>query len=463
MPGATNRAGFGTMTGAINPRTIISPTAPAVPKNKDIWINSTAGVQSQQYWNGSAWVSIGVGSAGIGTIITDDVTVINFKMANVTKMTIGIVKNKDNVDTPLLVMGAGDGYGNNRGYIQKDTDGLSLYYVGTLASNEVSYIKLMKDKIVYGSGNATPDMEIFIKDTGNKLAGSYISDAGTWNAKINEAEMKVIVEDPAKVLAIPKENILSVYAQNILGSSISTTNWTGGGDNYIYMSKQLIYFKESTLTKMAMGFLPNKDNVQTPLIVMGAGDGYGSNRGYIQKDADGVSLYYIGNLALSEVSYLKLTKDKVSVNGYDIFSTASTIGDSYLTSGSDWTNKLQKMDTSGQWRSTATGTARVELLSTGIYGKNASNQNNGLYVDPTTSDLILYYNNAQHVKFWNELNGITSMYIQTNRIGYGSSTGFSMAGSWDFTNATLTGTKKIHVGTSAPLDTSGGTIWIDTN
>jgi hypothetical protein len=461
MPSATNRPGYGAMSGAVNPRTIISPTAPVAPKNKDIWINSTAGNQSQQYWNGTAWVSIGIGSDRIGTYISDDVTLINFKQGGVTKMAIGIMKNKDNVDTPLLVMGAGDGYGNNRGYIQKDTDGLSLYYVGTLASNEVSYIKLMKDKIVYGSGNATPDKEIFIKDIDNKLAGTYISDATTWNAKINEVDMKTIIKDPTKDLQIPKENISSVYAEYIFGTYISTQDWAGGGTNYIYMSKQLMYFKEGSLTKMAMGFLPNKDNVQTPIIVLGAGDGYGNNRGYIQKDADGISMYYIGTLASNEVSYLKLMKDKAVLNGYEVFSTASSISDSYISSASDWNNKLQRMDTSGQWRSTATGTARIELLSTGVYGKNSSNQNNGLYVDPTYSDLYLYYNNAEHFRIYNELNGNTSVYLQTNRIGYGSSTQFTMTGTWDFTSATVTGTKKIHVGTSAPADTN--MLWLDTN
>ena len=58
----------------------------------------------------------------------------------------------------------------------------------------------------------------------------------------------------------------------------------------------------------------------------------------------------------------------------------------------------------------------------------------------------------------------------TSRI-YATSSISYLDGAWEFdsgstmdvANVTFTGTKKIHVGTSAPSDTSGQTIWIDTN
>jgi hypothetical protein len=133
-------------------------------------------------------------------------------------------------------------------------------------------------------------------------------------------------------------------ASDITAGTISTASWTGSGTNYISMSRQLMYYKEGALTKMAMGFLADKDGVETPLIVMGAGDGNGNNRGYIEKSTDGLSMYYIGDLSLGEVSYIKLEKDKATINGYEIFSEASTITDSYIDSASTWNDKISEAE-----------------------------------------------------------------------------------------------------------------------
>ena len=136
----------------------------------------------------------------------------------------------------------------------------------------------------------------------------------------------------------------NVYGQNIRGAYISTKGFDGTGD-YIRLSKQFQTFCETgtDLIKMGLGFFPNKDNVNIPGMVFGAGDGYGSNRGYITKDTDGLSMYYVGNLALGEVSYLKLLKDKAVLNGYEVFSTKSAISDAYISSAIEWNEKLSEI------------------------------------------------------------------------------------------------------------------------
>ena len=369
---------------------------------------------------------------------------LSFKDVNdATKMFMGFAPDKDNVQTPLIVMGAGDGYGSNRGYIAKDASSLNMFYIGDKTAGEVSYLKLSKDQI-----ECSHELKLNVK-----LADSYITNATTWNAKINETDMKTIIKDPLKLLDIPKENITSVYADRLTAGYISTGGWTGSGTDYISMYRELLQFKDvNNLTKMALGFAPNKDNVQVPMIVMGAGDGYGNNRGYIQKDTDGLSMYYIDSS--SNVSYLKLSGTKASLNGYDVFSKADSISDSYLASATSWNNKLQKLNTSGNYssgdissstiigntiRTAASSNNRVELTSSGLTQYNSSNQNNGIYVNPTYSDLILYWNNSQLFKIYNEVNGNISIYAGTTRFMSTSGTTTTIYETWNFTNATVTG------------------------
>jgi hypothetical protein len=60
---ATQRAGFSNLVGANNPQIIYSTTAPVAPKLKTIWINTTD--NTQQYWSGTAWISMGGGGGSI--------------------------------------------------------------------------------------------------------------------------------------------------------------------------------------------------------------------------------------------------------------------------------------------------------------------------------------------------------------------------------------------------------------
>lgn len=568
--------------------------------NKALSLNSV-GSRNQLYKYNNTSLLIGA---------TDDGMALLFNEAGITKMAIGMLKNKDGTAIPLMAFGAGDGYGNNRGYIHKDTTGLAFYYIGTLASNEVAGIKILKNSI-----------ETTHPITVNKgLVDEFILNGTNWNAKLTEITAKAILENSSKNWEIPQENLSttvgtkidngatayanqiaglnstyiadaaittakianlavdnnklaalsvdaaklasgavttskifddaiteakiatdavtsdaikaanittakianaaittalianaaittalindasitsakiasaavgnaaiasaaigtahiangvivnahiadatitaakigSLNAEVISGSYISTQGWTGSGTSYIYMSKQMQIFKDNTLTKMAIGFLPNKDNVKVPLFVIGAGDGYGNNRGYIEKTTDGLSIYYVGNLSLGEVSYIKLKKDVLQLNGYDVFSKKNAISDSYISSATNWNNKTRNLNTSGDATSmniytSATG-ARIEILDTDKFQSlNSSGQKNGLYV----SDKHLYFYYANNLALditqsgnynitnldHTDSNGYLLTWLGVSGVDHGELTVYATQ-TWDFSGCTITG------------------------
>lgn len=206
-----------------------------------------------------------------------------------------------------------------------------------------------------------------------------------------------------------------------------------------------LIWKESDVIKMAIGVLENKDGTPTPIMVFGAGNGNGDNRGYLQKDTDGLSIYYVGDLSLGEVSYIKLKKDVLQLNGYDVFSKASAISDSYIASATDWNNKTQNLDSSGDATSmnvySSGSGSRIELLETDKFQQlNSSSQKHGLYMDTTFTDLELYYNNS----LWFEVyNGITELLFKgdnTTFLTYNFVNNYCYPqGTWDFTSCTVLG------------------------
>jgi hypothetical protein len=207
-----------------------------------------------------------------------------------------------------------------------------------------------------------------------------------------------------------------------------------------------ISFKDSGLTKMVIGVLPNKDNIATPIMVFGAGDGYGNNRGYLEKQTDGLSLYYVGNLSAGEVSYIKLTKDTLDCNGYEVHTKKTAIVDAYLASASWWNATVQNLDINGDATSmniqtSGTG-ARIKLTDGGVFqGLNSSGQKHGFYID-SNSDIYLYYNNYTPLKispgsnYW-ELLGYYSGSYYSSLYWFAATT--YPKGNWDFSYATVTG------------------------
>lgn len=139
-----------------------------------------------------------------------------------------------------------------------------------------------------------------------------------------------------------------VYGENIRGSRISTSNFTGTGD-YIELYRQYLTFWDNSdnLMKMAMGFVDYGSGITIPGIVFGAGDQNGRNRGYITKDTDSLDIYYIDSSAA--VSAVSLHDGKIYLNDTEIpaFDPSSPLPYQYLQNGAKWNNTLNKIQSNG--------------------------------------------------------------------------------------------------------------------
>ena len=129
---------------------------------------------------------------------SDDAMVIEFKEEELIKMAIGFVTDMTGTFAePGIVFGAGNGEGDNRGFITKDTNSLNLYYIGDLSEDEVAGLAIYKNKI-----------ESTVPITVNAgLVDEFILDGTNWAAKLTEADAKAILENPAKAWEIPAANL----------------------------------------------------------------------------------------------------------------------------------------------------------------------------------------------------------------------------------------------------------------
>lgn len=345
-------------------------------------------------------------NSSISSYISDDITVINFKQSGTTKMAIGFVKDiTGTYDEPGIVFGAGDGNGNNRGFITKDTNSLNLFYVGNLALNEVAGLAIYKDKIETSVASIT-----FNKD----LVNEFVVDATNWNNKLYEADMKSLIENGSKNYAIPNENILDLNADKLNAGYITTQSWDGTGSDYQLLYRQYHQFKEgsSGLVKLAMGFVYDKDGSSTiPGIVLGSGAGNDTSvaKGYISKDANGLNLFYVS--AANAAQGITIKSDGIYCTSELKLDT--TLAQSYVTQSGWLSNLTQKLNSSGNFGVNQSG-KRIELSNTMI-GKNSSGQYMGLYIDPAYSDMYLYYNNSEVFKLYNGVDYV-SMNAMNNNI-----------------------------------------------
>ena len=379
-------------------------------------------------------------NGGLSTIKSNN---IYFKRDGVIKMAVGVLEDQNGLAIPLIAFGAGDGFGNNRGYIQKGTNGLDMFYIGNLALSEVSGFSLRKDGI-YTTHPITVE---------EGLAGEFVLDATNWNLKLEAVDLN----DPnnPKSVAIVKECISSIYAETIRGTYISTYDWTGATGNHIYMVQNIIYFRGGTNTVyMTMGFQTDHNGYSTPMLCLGASS-TGNNLGYISKDANGLNIFYIANKAAGEIAYISLQKDP-ALGVMNIYCSHAlklnvALGDTYIATASTWNNKTQYLNTSGNMggnivtgsdvQSALTNNARIKMTSDGYFIQyNSSNQSNGIYCDKTYSDLLLFYANTE---IWGIHNGLD--YIAMKSFGHtflefaDADTTVRPYTTWNFSNATVTG------------------------
>jgi len=392
---ARMRSGFGSLSGAANPRVVYSSTAPVKPKYKDIWYDTTD--FSQYYWNDTSWISIGLGAGAISSMITDDVTVINFKTGDplLTKMAIGVVADKDGLDIPLLVLGAGDGEGNNRGYISKGTDGLQMYYIGNLAGGEVAGLKLTKDG-VYSTHKIIVDAD---------LGSEFTIDASHWNAKLEEAAIKTVVENGAKGWNIAKANI----------DDTTTGIWDDGGS------------EAGATTAAAQAIIDLASDLQLDAALPTT----------ITMNASGIKAETTGDAtkyAILDYRGLYIHKGAITIEnaaGTATMITGDGIKAEYIIGNVITGVTLQTGDTNED---------RVIISDTGIDSYDNDNYIHGLQVDMDFADLSIYYRNNRMFKIeHNYLLGNSQMSFWDNIIGKGTASAWYALGAWDFGNATCTG------------------------
>lgn len=139
--------------------------------------------------------------------INQNVLTINEGTSGLAKIALGFIPDRNNLNIPALVLGAGDGYGNNRGYITKDADSLDIFHVSD--TGIVSFISLGNGQIRLN------DNIIPVADQNGKLIDDYIYSATSWNAKLDEITMKTSLQDPLYDIVIPKENIGVLDVENI--------------------------------------------------------------------------------------------------------------------------------------------------------------------------------------------------------------------------------------------------------
>jgi len=145
---------------------------------------------------------------------SQNVITVNEYASGLAKLAIGFVPDKDGVNIPAIVLGAGDGHGNNRGYITKDADSLDLFHISS--AGLVSFISLGNGEIRLN------DKIIPVADQNGKLIDGYINSATSWNAKLDEITIQTKLQDPDYNITIPKENIGVLGSGNIDYASITT-------------------------------------------------------------------------------------------------------------------------------------------------------------------------------------------------------------------------------------------------
>jgi len=177
---------------------------------------------------------------------TDDAMVMEFKDETLVKLAIGFVTDITGAYAePGIVFGSGNAYGDNRGFITKDTDSLNLYYIGDLSEGEVAGFAIYKNKI-----------ESTVPITVNAgLAGEFILDATNWAAKLTEADAKTIVQDPSKGWQIASENLVNA----------DVASWAAGGTgaaavSIINAALNIVSDLPSTVTQGTFGIKAQVDS-----------------------------------------------------------------------------------------------------------------------------------------------------------------------------------------------------------
>ena len=327
---------------------------------------------------------------------TNDAMVVEYKSGGLVKLAMGFVKDTtDTFDEPGIVFGAGNGYGDNRGFITKDTNSLNLYYIGDISESEVAGFAIYKDKI-----------ESTVPITVNAgLGDEFVVDATNWNAKLTEADAKTIVEDGGKGWNIAKLNIDNTATAYWDAGGVETGATSAAAQAIIDLASdlQLDAALPTTITMNAAGIKAETTADATKYAILDYRGLYIHKGAITIENAAGTSTMISGDGIVAE---------------YIIGNTITGV-------------TLQTGDTNED---------RVIVSDTGIDSYDDDNYTHGLQVDMDFADLSLYYRNNRMFKIeHNYLLGNSQMTFWDNIIGKGTASAWFALGAWDFGNATVTG------------------------
>lgn len=217
----------------------------------------------------------------------------------------------------------------------------------------------------------------------------------------------------------------TLVADNIVGGHISTSTFTNSDitNDYGYMDlyKQMIFFNENDKgnikgdTKMAIGFLKGSQ-YNEPIIVMGAGDGNGSNIGYINKGSDNFSMYYKVNNG--NLSYIKMYnnngKASIRINGIEFEQQADDkVVYDFMEKADYWNNKLEaiKSDFKTGNKIVADSNGNTINISPENLGEMFTIQGSTIYLRP---DVVLSWNAVYALYARTNLSKPTNSYSSYN-------------------------------------------------
>ena len=229
-----------------------------------------------------------------------------------------------------------------------------------------------------------------------------------------------------------------LYVEKLRGNILSTQNFNGDGD-YIQLEKQFMTFWDASAPsapKMALGFVDGL-SAGIPGIVLGAGDGNGNYRGYIQKDTNGFELIYKYGVNVSDVSGIKFDNyGNILINDNIVPPLTDLVLQGEYSSAADaWNAKLSQMKYDG---SKYAGGVTKSLTETDTY----------LEVGGAYSDLSLYWggysSSIPYFQIYNQANGgltIKSYGADILNYGWDDTVSFKQTapqGTWDFQYANVT-------------------------
>jgi L-lactate utilization protein LutC len=145
----------------------------------------------------------------------------------------------------------------------------------------------------------------------------------------------------SKINLTPTNIRMSAQKIDLIGA---TTFRSGVNTDYITINENTFMFQENSTgaVKMAMGFVPDRNGINIPGIVLGGGSGQGNNRGYITKDVDSLDIFYISGTGV--VNYMSLDESGIKLND-KIIPVADQNGklvDGYIGSASTWNDKINE-------------------------------------------------------------------------------------------------------------------------